>query len=154
MSKSLKVVVFLMGKQQYGISIDSVLGIEELHTITKVPNTLDFIKGVINLRGNITPILDLKQRLQLDETELVEHTRILIVKMNDLRVGLIVDAATDVMDIDNSVVEHAPEMMNGIKESFLVGVAKLEDSLLILLDLEHVLDFAEVNEVNEIIEGN
>src|SRR5690625_3020785 len=145
MVESMKVVVFLMGKQQYGIPVENVLGIEKLHMITSVPKTSVFIKGVINLRGEITPVLDLKQRLLLGETKHAEQTRILIVTMNDMNVGLMVDAATDVMDIDSAIVEEAPEMMNGIKESFLRGVAKLEDKLLILLDLAFVLDFTEIH---------
>ncbi|GAB3790618.1 chemotaxis protein CheW [Virgibacillus kimchii] len=152
MNDSMKVVAFLMGEQQYGIPIENVLGIEKLHTITSMPGTSDFIKGVINLRGDITPVLDLKQRLQLGETEHRDQTRILIVTMNEMQVGLMVDAATDVMDIDSAIVEDAPEMINGVKESFLHGVAKLEDKLLILLDLEYVLHFEEVNEINEMIE--
>lgn len=152
MDESIKVVAFLMGNQRYGIPIQNVLGIEKLHTITEVPQTSDFIKGVINLRGEITPVLDLKQRLQLGETEYAEQTRILIVTMHDMQVGLIVDAATDVMDIDTNIVEDAPEIMNGVRESFIEGVAKLDDSLLVLLDLEHILNFEEVNEVNTMIE--
>ncbi|MFD1360418.1 chemotaxis protein CheW [Lentibacillus salinarum] len=152
MNESIKVVVFRMGEQRYGVDIQNVLGIEKLQTITEVPQTSAFIKGVINLRGDITPVIDLKERLQLGEAEHAEHTRILIVNMNDIQVGLIVDAATDVMDIDLSSVEPAPEVINGVNDSFLRGVAKLEDNLLILLDLKYVLNFDEVNEVSEIIE--
>ena len=152
MHETTKVVVFLMGSQPYGIPIENVLGIEKLHTITEVPKTSDFIKGVINLRGEITPVLDLKERLQLGETAHTEQTRILIVTISDMQVGLIVDAATDVMDIDSAIVEDAPEVINGVKDSFLKGVVKLADRLLILLDLEHILNFDEVNEVNEIIQ--
>lgn len=153
MDESIKVVAFRMGKQRYGIPIENVLGIEKLHPITAVPQVSDFIKGVINLRGEITPVLDLKQRLQLGETAHLEETRILIVTMNDMQVGLIVDAATDVMDIDTNTVEDAPDVMNGVQESFLDGVAKLADHLLMLLDLEHILNFDEVNEVQEMAEG-
>jgi purine-binding chemotaxis protein CheW len=148
----MKVVVFLMGDQKYGISIENVLGIEKLQPITNIPETSHFIKGVINLRGDITPVLDLKQRLGIGETAHGEQTRILIVMMNDMRVGLMVDAATDILDIDEMVIEDAPEMVHGVKESFLRGVAKMEDTLLVLLDLEYVLHFDEVNEVNEMIE--
>ncbi|HLR63382.1 MAG TPA: chemotaxis protein CheW [Lentibacillus sp.] len=152
MDESIKVVVFRMGEQRYGVDIQNVLGIEKLQTITNVPQTSAFIKGVINLRGDITPLIDLKERLQLGKTEHAEETRILIVNMHDIQVGLIIDAATDVMDIDLSSVEPAPEVINGVNESFLRGVAKLEDNLLILLDLEHILNLDEVNEVSEIIE--
>src|SRR5699024_207769 len=152
MDESIKVVVFRMGEQRYGVDIQNVLGIEKLQTITNVPQTSAFIKGVINLRGDITPLIDLKERLQLGKTEHAEETRILIVNMHDIQVGLIIDAATDVMDIDLSYVEAASEVINGVYESFLRGVAKLEDNLLILLDLEHILNLDEVNEVSEIIE--
>ncbi|GAB4072990.1 chemotaxis protein CheW [Barrientosiimonas marina] len=153
MDESIKVVAFLIGSQRYGIPVQNVLGIEKMQPITEVPQTSDFIKGIINLRGEITPALDLKQRLRLGVTEHAEETRILIVTMNDMQVGLIVDAATDVMTLDTNALEDAPEMTNGISTSFIEGVANLEDNLLILLNLEYILDFTEVNEVNEMIDN-
>lgn len=153
MEGSIKVVVFRMGEQRYGVDIRNVLGIEKVQTITDVPQTYDFIKGVISLRGDITPVIDLKERLQIGETEHAEQTRILIINMNTIQIGLLVDEATDVMDIDADHVEPTPEVLNGINASFLKGVAKVGDDLLVLLELEKVLTLDEVNQVSEVIES-
>ncbi|MGP4105641.1 chemotaxis protein CheW [Virgibacillus sp. L01] len=152
MDEFLKVIVFQLDEQQYGVDIQEVLSIEKLQHITEVPQTSDFIKGVINLRGEITPVIDLKERLRIGETRRTGETRVLIASMNNVQVGLIVDAASDVVDIDPNVIEQASQIVNGVKESFLKGVAKLENRLLVLLDLEHVFNFDEINEVKEIAE--
>lgn len=153
MEESIKVVVFRMGEQRYGVDIRNVLGIEKVQTITDVPQTHDFIKGVISLRGDITPVIDLKERLQIGETEHAEQTRILIINMNTIQIGLLVDEATDVMEIDADHVEPTPEVLNAINASFLKGVAKVGYDLLVLLELEKVLTLDEINQVSEVIES-
>ncbi len=152
MRDSIKVIVFHMSGQKYGASVMEVLSIEELESITSVPRTSDFIKGVVNLRGEITPVIDLKQRLRLGETERIKGTRMLIVEMGDVKAGLLVDDVSDVMDIDASTIEPAPEVINGVNESFIQGVAKLENSLLILLKMDQILNLEEVNELKQAAE--
>ena len=147
-----KVIIFQLNEQSYGVDVQQVMSIEKLTNITEVPKTSDFIKGVINLRGEITPVIDLKERLQLGPTKYTENTRVLIVNFNSVQLGLIVDDATDVIDIDPAVVDKAPDLVGGIDKSFLKGVAKLEDNLLLLLDLDYVLNIEELNEVKEVIQ--
>ncbi|TMN21393.1 chemotaxis protein CheW [Lentibacillus cibarius] len=152
MEDSMKVIVFQMDQQKYGANVMEVLSIEELENITSIPRTSEFIKGVVNLRGEITPVIDLKQRLRLGETSREKGTRMLIVQMGDVQAGLLVDEASDVVDIDTSTIEPAPEVINGINESFIKGVAKFDDSLLILLEMDQILNLEEVNELKEAAE--
>lgn len=152
MSEISKVIVFQLNDQQYGVGIQQVRSIEKLQNITKIPNTSDFIKGVINLRGEVIAIIDLRERLNITQTEITDHTRILIVSIDGVQIGLIVDSATDVLDIDPTVIDPSPEIVGEIDVTFVQGVAKLENRLLILLDLARVLSFNEIDEVKEVIE--
>ncbi|QDP41031.1 chemotaxis protein CheW [Radiobacillus deserti] len=145
-----KFIVFRVNEQEYAADIQQVVSIEKVQEVVQLPQTPDFIKGVINLRGSITPILDLKQRLGMQEATYTDQTRILIASMENVQVGLVVDVATDVLDIDNSVVEPAPDMVGGVSSKYLKGVAKLENRLLLLLDLERVLSFEELHEVQQV----
>lgn len=147
-----KVIVFQLRDQSHGLNIQQVLSIEKLQSVTEVPKTSSFMKGIINLRGNITPVIDLKERLQIGETTYTDDTRILIVSGKDAQVGLIVDSATDVIDLDQEIIEEAQQIVEGIDASFLRGVAKLEDDLLLLLDLEQVLELDEVGQAIQVDE--
>lgn len=148
----MKVIVFTLKEQRFGVNVQQVVSIEKLQKITEVPRTSDFIKGVIHLRGETIPIIDLKERLQITKTETTDDNRILIVQVDDVQVGLIVDSATDVLDINTESIEPAPKMIGGVHETYLHGVANLDKELLILLDLERILDLEETNEVKEVIE--
>ncbi|WP_078593728.1 chemotaxis protein CheW [Evansella clarkii] len=149
MENTIKVIVFQLHNEQYGVNIQQVRSIEKLLNVTPVPGTADFIKGVINLRGDITPIIDLKDRLQIGKTEYTDHTRVLIINIESIQMGLIVDNATDVLDIEQSIIDAPPEVIGGVTEEYLSGVAKIDDRLLILLDLERILNFQELNEVEK-----
>ncbi|UTR12075.1 chemotaxis protein CheW [Evansella sp. LMS18] len=149
MENTIKVIVFQLHNEQYGVNIQQVRSIEKLQNVTPVPGTAEFIKGVINLRGDITPIIALKDRLQIGKTEYTDHTRVLIINIESIQMGLIVDNATDVLDIEQSIIDAPPEVIGGVTEEYLSGVAKIEDRLLILLDLERILNFQELNEVEK-----
>ena len=151
MSEISKVIVFQLKNQQYGVDIQQIRSIEKLQNITEIPNTPDFIKGVINLRSEVIAIIDLRERLHINKTDITDHTRILIVSINEVQIGLIVDSATEVLDIDPTVIDPSPEIVGEIDVTFVKGVAKLEDRLLILLDLERVLSFKEIDEVKEAV---
>ncbi|SHM93883.1 chemotaxis protein CheW [Gracilibacillus kekensis] len=148
-----KTIVFKLNNQEYGANIDQILSIERLEEIVSLPQTSDFIKGIINLRGDVTPIIDLRTRLGMKELEPTEQTRVLIAKVQDVQVGLIVDEATDVIDISPEVVDDAPELVKGVDHRYMKGVAKLEErGMLLLLDLNHVLSLDELDEVQQVAE--
>lgn len=135
-----KVIVFMLNGNEYALSVEQVTAIEKMHHITRVPKVASFIKGVINLRGVIIPIIDLKKRFELGDTDYTDNTRIIIVSYKDLEVGLIVDLANDVLDIPGDAIEPQPEVIGAVEAEFISGVAKLDKRLLILLNLENILD--------------
>ena len=139
MSEEMKVIVFQLENEEYGIPVQQVRSIEKVQHITRVPRTASFIKGVINLRGVITPIIDLRIRLGLAELSVNESTRIIIVSNEDMDVGFIVDAANDVIDLGEDTIEPAPDVVGYVQAEYIKGVAKLEKRLIVMIDLEEVL---------------
>ncbi|MCG3420312.1 chemotaxis protein CheW [Oceanobacillus jordanicus] len=146
-----KFIVFTLKNQSYGVDVSQVHSIERLQKVTEVPRTASFIKGVIYLRGNTIPVIDLRERLWIGQTDTTDESRFLIVEIKGMQVGLLVDAANEVLDIGAEAIEPPPEMIAGVEARYLEGVAKLKDELLILLDLEHILDMEEVQEVKQAI---
>ncbi|MGE7982607.1 chemotaxis protein CheW [Solibacillus sp. NPDC093137] len=138
--KNLKVIVFQLADKEYAIPVSHVKGIEKLMHITRVPKTERYVKGVINLRGVVTPVIDLRERFDLPVSGNEETTRIIIIALETMEVGFIVDSANDVLDIDASSIEQQPEVVGSLEEDFIAGVAKLENRLLILLHLDKVLN--------------
>ena len=151
MEKSSKYIVFQLNDQAFGVNVKQISSIERLQNITKLPRTRTFIKGIINHRGETTPVIDLKARLDMDEKQTTEDNRFLIVQMDNMQVGLLVDAATEVIDIHSTIIKPAPEIIGEEKETFIEGIAKFENRVLTLLDLQQILDFNETNEVKEIV---
>ncbi|WP_156289084.1 chemotaxis protein CheW [Oceanobacillus salinisoli] len=145
-----KMIVFQLKEEEYAVNVQQIASIERLVPITRVPQTNDFVKGVINLRGVVIPIIDLRLRFGLDEAEMNDATRILIVYLDDMEVGLIVDSANDVIDIPEEIVEPNPEVIGSVHADYIEGVAKIENRLLILLDLHKVL---ETEKTRESVEG-
>ncbi|MBM7608379.1 purine-binding chemotaxis protein CheW [Lysinibacillus composti] len=138
--EQVKVIVFQLADKEYAIPVSNVQGIEKLMHITRVPKTEKYVKGVINLRGVITPIIDLRERFELPVNHNGDTARIIIITFDDKEVGFVVDSANDVMDIPVSAIEQQPEVVGTAEEEFISGVAKIENRLLILLHLEKVLN--------------
>ncbi|AOH54308.1 chemotaxis protein CheW [Peribacillus muralis] len=145
MSQEMKVIVFKIKDKEYAIPVDKVSGIEKLLHITRVPKAVRFVKGVINLRGVITPIIDLRVRFGFEEVEYDDSTRIIIVILDDMEVGLIVDSANDVLDIPVNSIEPQPEVVGHLASEYISGVAKIDKRLLVLINLENALSL-EVTE--------
>ncbi|MER2105589.1 MAG: chemotaxis protein CheW [Solibacillus sp.] len=136
----IKVIVFQLADKEYAIPVSYVQGIEKLMHITRVPKTTHYVKGVINLRGVVTPIIDLRERFYLPVSPNEETTRIIIINIADMEVGFVVDSANDVLDIPAASIEPQPEVVGSLEEEFISGVAKLDKRLLILLHLDKVLN--------------
>ncbi|SMG16515.1 chemotaxis protein CheW [Paenibacillus aquistagni] len=145
MSEEMKIVVFKLAHEEYGIEVDKVKTIERMMPITRVPKTYNFIKGVINLRGVVVPVMELSGRFGLSQETYTDQTRIIIVQVGEMEIGFIVDSANDVIDILEDKIEPAPEVVGGIQARYLRGVAKIsEERLLILLNLSEVLRKDEI----------
>ncbi|MFJ7933162.1 chemotaxis protein CheW [Sporosarcina sp. NPDC096371] len=138
--KDMKVIVFQLMDKEYAIGVDVVQSIEKMLSISRVPKTPSYVKGVLNLAGVVTPIVDLRARFGLDVKEADEHTRIIIVTLEDYDVGLIVDAANDILDIPVESIEPQPEVIGSVEVDFISGVAKVEKRLLVMLNLAKVLE--------------
>ena len=138
--KEMKVIIFQLMDKEYAIGVDTVQSIEKLLSITRVPKTPSYVRGVLNLRGVVTPIVDLRERLGLDNKEMDDNTRIIIVALEEFEVGLIVDAANDVLDIPIESIEPQPEVVGSVESDFISGVAKIGKRLLVMLNLEKVLE--------------
>ncbi|PKL48943.1 MAG: chemotaxis protein CheW [Candidatus Riflebacteria bacterium HGW-Riflebacteria-2] len=142
--QEIQVVGFYLGEDEYAIYIHKVREIYAMTEIRKVPKAPQFVEGVINLRGNIVPIIDLRKRFDLDLNESRNTAKILIVELGKNQVGMIVDNVSEVMRFYTDEVEKAPPMFSSnISSQYVQGVAKLNDKLIILLDIEKLLSFEE-----------
>jgi purine-binding chemotaxis protein CheW len=146
-----KAVIFRMGAEEFGLHIDQVLSIERMQPITAVPKMSEHVKGVINLRGVVTPIVDFRKALLQREVQENESTRIIIVSIDGNPIGLVVDAATDVIDIPSDSIQK-PTLVEDHEVPFLLGIAKLHDRILILIDINNLLqDITSIDELKKLI---
>lgn len=134
-----QVVVFQLEKELYGADISVVLEVSPLHRVTKVPRTPAYIEGVINLRGRVIPVVDLRKRLGLPVTPPTKSTRIAVAEIEGGKIGMIVDAVVEVLRVPANSVEPPSPMMSKVDSDNVMGIAKVDDRLIILLDLARVL---------------
>ncbi len=147
---SIKVIVFKVADQFFGVEVGQVMSIERVTEITHIPQTVSFVKGIINLRGVVTPVIDLRERLGLPTQTYGSESRLIVVRNNGQDIALVVDAANDVMDIENAIIEPPPSVVGGVQAIYLHGVAKLKDRLLVLLNLNRILNIQELEQLQEI----
>jgi purine-binding chemotaxis protein CheW len=141
----LQLVSFKIGDEEFGVDILSVQEINRMSQITKVPNTPDFIEGVINLRGRIIPVIDLRVKLGMARIQHGKNTRIVVVELKGKTLGFIVDEVNEVLRVPREITEAPPDMVGSINSDYITSIGKLEDRLLILLDLEKILSTSEFN---------
>ncbi len=141
----LQFVSFNLGDEEYAIEILKVQEIIRMIEITRVPNSPEFINGVINLRGRVIPVLDLGKRIGLPEKEHSGDSRIIVVEIQNKVIGFIVDKVNIVLRINQNIVEPTPELVGKIESEFISGIAKMEKNLLILLDLDKVISQPEMS---------
>ena len=132
-------VVFRLADEEYGADIIKVTVIERMMYITRVPKTPEYIKGVINLRGDIIPVMDLRARLGLTEKEEGDETRIIIFDINNVSFGAIVDSVSEVLQLEETKVESTAGIIKDKTQDFINGVAKAESKLVTLLNLEKLI---------------
>jgi len=145
----LQLVSFKVGDAEFGVDILRVQEINKMMELTIVPNTPEFVVGVVNLRGRIIPILNLRTRLGLPVKEYDLETRIIVVEMEDRTIGFIVDEVKEVLRIPKNITEPPPDIVSGIDSDYITAIGKMEDRLLILLDLAKVLTSEEMNSLDE-----
>ena len=139
MTQELQLVVFDLAAEYYGVDIGDVREIIRMQSITRIPGAPEFVEGVINLRGKVVPVLDLRKRLNRRINEQTKESRIVVVNIGSSDVGVIVDAVTEVLRIPVSAIEPPSSMITDAESDYLRGIAKLDTKLIILLDLNKAL---------------
>jgi len=140
----LQLVSFNIGSEEFGVDILKVQEINRMVEITKVPQAPFYVEGVINLRGKVIPIIDLRKRFNLEVKEYDKNTRIVVVDIGGTIMGMVVDSVSEVLRLPSNTIEPPPEIVASINSEYIKGVAKLEDRLLIFLDLSKVIDVSEM----------
>lgn len=150
----IQLIVFSLNQVEFAVPIEQVWRVEPLagQVMTRVPRAPAFLEGVINVRGQVVPILDLKKRFGLPATEWPAKARLLVAEMEEQRVGLMVDTVSDILWFPTEKIEPPPPMVAQISGVFVQGVGKEDDRLLIILDLREVLSPEERDELREIHE--
>jgi purine-binding chemotaxis protein CheW len=149
MAGTAHLVCFRIGRETFGVDIFAVREIVKAQEITAVPGTADYVLGIINLRGKIISVVDLAQRLGLGMATVDRASRILVVDLDGFTVGFLVDAATEVMKLAADSIDPAPEeLKQSIHDDYLEGVGKLEDRLVIILDLRHLLSDGDAEAID------
>lgn len=141
--RELQLVVFKLGDETYGVDIVAVREIIALQPITRVPGAPPFMEGILNLRGHVIPVMDLRRRFGLQGSEVTRETRIMVVEVGGHTLGLVVDAVSEVLRVPAETIEPPHELTVGVDTGFLRGVAKLDKRLVILLNLEELLQSQE-----------
>lgn len=134
-------VIFKLEDEFYGINISHVQTIEKLLEITRVPKTQKYIKGVINLRGEIVPVIDLRDRFNLQRKEYDKEARIIVNRIDDILIGFIVDSASEVKDIEAENIDYNI-VDDGFNEGFIRGIGKIDDRVIILVDVFKILNMS------------
>lgn len=143
-------VIFRLGAEEYGVPITQVQEINLLSKPTKIPNSPSFLEGVISLRKQIIPVVDLKKRFSIEQTDYTKDARIMIVEVNDSIIGVIVDEVLEVLRLPASSIEPPPPVIAGITAAYLDGVGKLDDRLFILLNMDKILTLDEQEELEQV----
>lgn len=141
----MQVVAFRLDNEEYAVDILAVQEIIRPTAITRVPKAPAFVKGVINLRGNVVPVINLRKRFGINKEDLTDNNaRIIILNIDEIKIGITVDSVTEVIKIGSEDIEE-PNLIESIDKKFVEGVGKYDDRLLILLNLEEILELARIS---------
>ncbi len=144
-----KYLTFLLEDESYGIEILKVQEIIGMQTITRIPRTPEYVKGVINLRGKVIPVIDLRLRFGIEAAEVSRKTCIIVVQVSksdaSVTMGIVVDEVSEVLEISSNEIEPAPSFGTRVETSFILGMAKTEDSVKILLDIDRIMSEEEMD---------
>jgi len=144
-------VVFMLGDEKYGVDILNVSTISEYLEVTKVPDAPVYVEGIINLRGDIIPVINLKKRFNIAEKEISDETRIIIYSIEGVAIGFLVDEASQVMRINDEDVEPTPAILRGSDREYISGVGKQDGKIIIILDFAKILSESERAEITKLI---
>lgn len=144
-------VAFKLNNEEYAIEINSVEGILKYQEITKVPQTDEFILGIINLRGQVIPIYNLKKKFYGEDSNLLDETRIIIIRHQEVVIGVIVDSVSEVLKISEIDIDLTDSMFSDKKNNTISGIGKLDDRLLMVINIKNLLSESEKSKIKEVI---
>ena len=151
MSEEMQMIIFDLSSEEFGIEITQAHEIVKMQDITELPQSSVFIEGIINLRGEIITIIDLRKRFNL-EADVDKDTRIIIADIENNKAGLIVDSISEVLRISSDDISEAPSRVAGIEKDYLQGIGKIDERLIILLNLDRLLSTDELLELEQLDE--
>jgi len=143
-------LTFILGSEEYGLEILKVQEIRGYDAVTQIANTSDFIKGVVNLRGKIVPIVDLRIKFHLSKVEYDEFTVVIILNLSGRVVGIVVDGVSDVTALKEEQIREVPALVTGIDTKYIVGLATVESKMLILVDIERLMSSQEMTLIDDV----
>jgi len=138
-----QLVIFDLAGEHFGIDISVVESIVKMQKITHLPRVPDYVEGIINLRGSVLPVIDLVKRFGIAAHDQTSETRIVVINMGTMKMGMIVDAVSEVLTFEESIIEPTPAIISSVDTEFITGIIKAEARLIILLDLASVLKLEE-----------
>ncbi len=138
-----QLVVFVLASEEFACNIADVREVLKMIRVTPLPRSLDFVEGVINLRGEVIPVIDLRKRFNLPAVERTDESRIIIVEVEERMVGLTVDSVSEVIRLSNKQIQEAPNQVAGEQTNLIMGVGKIDERMLIILNLERILTSEE-----------
>ncbi|HZS06065.1 MAG TPA: chemotaxis protein CheW [Blastocatellia bacterium] len=148
-----QVIVFKVGDGEFAVDIMAIREVKLMQEITPVPETPEYVEGVLNLRGSLVPVLDLRKRMRAGRRAVTDQTRIIIARPDDKLVGLIVDHASDFIRVNDEEVDRAPEMLSEIGATYVTGVIRRDHRVIALIDLKKALGEAVFDELDGVIEA-
>ncbi|WP_211466649.1 chemotaxis protein CheW [Collimonas silvisoli] len=143
-------LTFTLGKEEYGIDILKVQELRGYDNVTQIANAPDFLKGVVNLRGVITPIIDMRIKFKLAASNYDQFTVVVILHLDQRTVGMVVDGVSDVITLSSQQIKPAPEMGTVLNTDYLIGLGTLDDRMLILLDIDKLMSSDEIGLINKL----
>ena len=147
-------LTFVLGEETYGVDILKVQEIRGWKNVTPIPNAPKHIRGVLNLRGAIVPILDLRRRFSMDELQFTDHTVVVVVNVLGRTVGMGVDGVSDVVDLDHESMRPAPDFGTNIDAGFISGLAPVDEAMVILLNVDDILKSSDLVSLDKLVDMN
>ena len=147
-------ISFSVGAEEYGLELSRVKEVIRLREITWLPKAPSFVKGIINLRGDVIPLIDLRERFGIESLDQTAQTRVIVVEVEERLMGMIVDSASQVVRIPSDQIDPPPPVLGGLSREFITGVGKLEDKLAILLNVDAILIAGEKAALSEMDRAN
>lgn len=149
--EDMKLVIFQLGNERYGVDIDIVKAIEKVQNIVRIPNSVPYIKGIINLRGDIIPVCSLRNKFGMEESNNTDSTKFLIIAVGDMEVAFLVDALEGIFDIPAKQFHNPPPIICGPSTGYIHSIAAVDEKLVVALDTNNILSKEEQESLEKIV---